>query len=75
MKEQVQVVERRFGVFPARFNRAGQVVRVDAVEHCWTEMNGYQGGPRYHFRIRCGSERFHLSEDTGSGAWTIRTES
>jgi hypothetical protein len=51
------------------------LVRVDVVERCWTELNGYQGGPRYHFRVRCGAERFHLSEDTGSGAWTIRRES
>jgi hypothetical protein len=75
MNEQVHIIERRYGVFPARFSHQGQLIQIDVVERCWTEMGDGVGRARYHFRIRCGPDRFRLSEDTGSGAWTIRPES
>ncbi len=72
MSEQVQVIERRFGHFPARFKRGDELIKVDAVERCWTEMKRLQGKALFHFRVRCGSRRYHLSEDSGSGRWTVR---
>ena len=69
------VISSRNGLFPNEFVMGGskkRVVRVDAVEHCWTEMAGHRQSVRHHFRVRCGSERFQLSEDCGSGRWTVR---
>lgn len=72
MNEPIQVIERRFGLMPAKFNRNGQVIQVDAVEECWTEMGYLRRNVFYHFRVRCGQDRYHLSENTASGAWTMR---
>ena len=74
MGEPIEVIERRFGVVPAKFNRGGKVIQVDAVEGCWTEMGHLSGGVFYHFRGRCGQQRYCLSENANSGVWTMRAE-
>jgi hypothetical protein len=72
--EQVQVIERQFGVFPAKFTWGNRIVTVDTVERCWTEMKRCRGQALYHFRVRCGAERYRLSEDARSGTWTMQPE-
>ncbi|HEY86093.1 MAG TPA: hypothetical protein G4N96_13385 [Chloroflexi bacterium] len=77
MGEVVQVLERKFGLFPARFkfNRNGSVITIDAVERCWTNMQNQQGRVSHQFRVRSGSNRYRLNEDTASGRWTAWPES
>jgi hypothetical protein len=72
MGETIQILERRFGCFPAlfKFDQDSRVVKIDAVERCWTEMMDRCGKVRYRFKVRCGSARYYLSEDTESGLWT-----
>jgi len=76
MGEAVQVLERKFGLFPARFkfDQGGSIITIDAVERCWTKMKeqGEQAG--YQFRVRCGSVRYRLDEDVVSGRWTAWPE-
>lgn len=76
MGEAVQVLEYHFGGFPAKFRLAQneQIIEVDAIEQCWTEMPNRLGETKYHFRVRCGSERYRLSQDAGSGRWSIQPE-
>ena len=74
MAEAIQVLERRFGLVPSKINRQGQVLRIDAVEQCWTEMKRRSGEVFYHYLVRCGPERYRLSEDANSGDWTMQVE-
>lgn len=76
MGESVQILERQFGHFPAKFKltQGDQLLEVEAVERCWTEMPRRPGVARYHFRVRCGSQFYRLSEDTGSGEWSVQLE-
>lgn len=72
----INVISSKDGYFPEAFVMGGsmkRVVLVDAVEHCWTEMARRRGSTRHHFRVRCGVERFRLSEDCGSGRWTVKS--
>lgn len=76
MGEAVQVLKYQFGYFPAKFKLAHgeQIVEVDAVEQCWTEMPNRSGEAKYHFRVRCGSDLYRLSQDAGLGRWSIQPE-
>ena len=73
MTQTILVLDRRFGLFPARFKVIpdGREIPVDAVERCWTENRKGRGRAKYHFRVRCGDNRYRLSEDGASGRWTI----
>jgi hypothetical protein len=74
MCESIQVLERKFGYFPVKFKWAGQVVEIDAVEQCRTEMWGHPKRARYYFKVRCGSILYWLSEDAESHTWAIQPE-
>jgi hypothetical protein len=74
MNENIQVLERKFGYFPVKFRWAEQVVEIDAVEQCRTEIRGHSRKTRYHFKVRCGSVQYWLSEDTESSTWSIQPE-
>jgi len=76
MSVSVQVLEYRFDYFPAKIELAevGRIVEIDAVERCWTEMAGGRGHSKFHFRVRCGSDMYQLSQDVGSGRWSIQPE-
>jgi hypothetical protein len=67
----VRVIERAYGCFPLKLAWAGQIIEIDAIDQCWTEMRGSSGKARYHFKVRCGPALYHLSEDTGSGLGSI----
>ena len=70
----IQVIERKHGHFPAKFRLANskQVINVDAIERCWTEMPETRGSVKYHFKVRCGKMHYFLSEDTTT-AWCDTT--
>ena len=76
MGEAVQVLEYKFSHFPAKIKLAQSErnIVVDAVESCWTEMPYRRGHSKYHFRVRCGSEVYELSQDVASGIWSIQSE-
>ena len=76
MNATVQILERKFGHFPVKFKLIGdnQVLEIDAVERCWTEMRRKRGQARYHFQVRCGAAHYQLSQDIDSGLWTVQQE-
>jgi len=76
MGEAVQVLERKFGLFPARFkfDRSDSIITIDAVERCWTKMKEQGERANYQFRVRCGEARYRLNEDIVSGRWTAWPE-
>jgi len=71
MTEAIQVLERRFGLVPTKIDHHGKVIQVDGVDQCWTEMQQIRGKVIYHYQVRCGEDRFCLSEDAASGNWTM----
>jgi hypothetical protein len=73
MSEPIQVLEWKFGYFPVKFKRAEQVVQIDAVEECRTELGNSSKKARYHFKVRCGSILYWLSEDVEAGTWSMKS--
>ena len=76
MSEPVQVIAYQFEHFPAKFklSETQQIIDVEAIEQCWTEMSDHRNGSKYHFRVRCGRNSYRLTEDLGSGQWSIQPE-
>lgn len=72
-QEPIQMLKRRAGVFPLKFQWAERVIQVEAVERCWTELQpeGESGGGYYHFQVRCNGERYYLREAFASGTWSL----
>ena len=62
--QSVRILARRHRVFPAKIRREGDgsVLKIDAVERCWTEV-GQEGAAKFVYRVRSGSRRFFLHED------------
>ena len=71
--ESITVLEKRFGLVPIKFNRHGKIMQVEAVEHCWTELQQQAGKVFYHFQVRCEGQRYWLREDGKAGTWIMRT--
>ena len=77
--EPIEMQERRYGYFPARFTWRGQAYRVTAVEHCWTD--GKHGRERHCFRVRCApdagrgrnGETFEVYRDALRDTWHLRS--
>lgn len=75
VNEIVQVIEQKFDHFPAKFEWNGEIFQVDTVERCWTEMHNAGNGAYYIFEVRCGSDRYRLSQDIFADAWSIQSGS
>ncbi len=74
MAESIKMVERRFGLFPAKFWWRGRVYQVDAVNECQTMTDRLGQNTTYHFWVRCDGQMFHLSEVLPPGQWSLWTE-
>jgi hypothetical protein len=69
--ESIRMIERRFDIFPAKFDWRGRVYRVDAVNECKT-ITDTRGVPAaFHYWVRCDDQRFHLEEIVPSGHWSV----
>lgn len=75
MQENVNMLECKLNIFPARFNWRGREYQVDAVNECKTETRqiGAQDA-MYHFWVRCEGQLLHLSHTLNSGRWMMQLE-
>lgn len=64
----VEILERRFGYFPHRFQWRGHTHQVQAVERTWTKMGRI---PNLCFRIRCSGGIFDLAQNVKTNIWTL----
>lgn len=69
--ENIQMLERRFDLFPARFAWRGRVYRVDAVNECKTIANRYDTQGMHHFWVRADGQLLHLCEVFPQSDWLI----
>lgn len=70
--EAIDVLERRFNLFPARFSWEGRVYEVDAVTECRTELAGVDRDETYHFWVRCNGQLLHLRQVVASDRWLVQ---
>ena len=68
--ETIEMLERRFDGFPAKFSWRGRVYRIDAVNECKTITSGSELG-MYHFWVRSNGQRFHLCEMLPKSRWLL----
>lgn len=64
----VEVVEKRFGYFPQRFQWRGHVHMVQAVERTWTKMGRVA---QLCFRVRCAEGVFDLTQNAKTNIWSL----
>ncbi len=69
--ESINMLERRFNLFPAKFYWRGQVHNIDAVNECKTITNDGFNRATYHYWVRCDGQLFHLSEVLPTGHWLL----
>ena len=74
----VNVTERRYEYFPARFVWRDQSFLVQAVRRCWTSVRrDLAGRPNefHHFRVRTIDGTFVLTRDLRRDRWTLAMDS
>lgn len=64
----VQVLEKRFGYFPHRFQWRGAQHQVQAVERTWTKMGRVA---QLCFRVRCSQGTFDLTQNAKTNIWSL----
>lgn len=64
----VEVLEKRFGYFPHRFQWRGHTHQVQAVERTWTKMGRVA---QLCFRVRCNEGVFDLTQNAKSNIWSL----
>ncbi|GIL15203.1 MAG: hypothetical protein BroJett039_03760 [Chloroflexota bacterium] len=64
----VEILEKRFGYFPQRFQWRGHTHHVQAVERAWTKMGR---GAQLCFRVRCQEGLFDLSQNVKTNIWSL----
>lgn len=69
--ESIQMLERRFNLFPARFTWRGRIYTVDAVNECKTVTSRYADQGMHHFWIRADGQMLHLCEIFPHSDWLI----
>ena len=72
--EAIELLERRFQLFPQVFCWQGRRFEVEAVERCWTVLRrGWrQRVERHFFLVRCAEGVFELFQDVESNTWHVR---
>lgn len=75
--EAVEILERRFQLFPSVFRWRGRLYHVDAVERCWTvsRRNYRRRRERHYFQVLCGDGTFELYQDVSANTWHLRRAS
>jgi hypothetical protein len=70
----IDLLERRFHLFPQAFGWQGQRYDVVAVERCWTVVRrGWRHQvERHFFQVRCAEGTFELYQDAKSNTWHLR---
>lgn len=74
LQESIKVVERRFNLFPVKFNWRGAVHQIDVVNECKTDIDNWNNRTTYHYWVRCDGQLFHLYEVLPSGQWFLQSE-
>jgi len=64
----VEILEKRFGYFPQRFQWRGHAHQVQAVERTWTKMGRIA---QLCFRVRCNEGVFDLTQNAKSNIWSL----
>jgi hypothetical protein len=64
----VEILEKRFGYFPARFQWRGHAHQVAAVERTWTKMGR---AAQLCFRVRCVEGVFDLTQNVKTNIWSL----
>lgn len=72
--EAIQMLERQFNLFPARFAWRGQIYDVDAVNECKTVTSRSAAQGMHHFWIRSNGQMLHLCEIFPRSEWLIYRE-
>lgn len=72
--EPIQILEQRFNLFPAKFSWRGQIISIDAVAECRTELAPSGRSEVYHFLVRANGKFLHLSQRLASGQWWLLPE-
>ena len=70
----VQILERRFEIFPSKFSWRGRIYRVDAVNECKTTTHRQGIQATFHYWVRCDDQLFHLKEVVPSGHWSVHPQ-
>lgn len=73
--EVIQMLERRFNLFPARFVWRGRVYHVDAVNACKTITSRSASQGMHHFWVRSNGQMLHLGEIFPRSDWLIYRDS
>lgn len=70
----IDLLERRFGLFPQAFHWQGRRYEVAAVERCWTVVrrDWRHQVERHFFQVRCAEGTFELYQDARSNTWHLR---
>lgn len=66
--EQINLLGRSHGYFPAAFRWRGRRFDVLAVEKCWLER---RPAARRLFRVRCADGVFVLAQSVGDDSWQL----
>lgn len=64
----VEILEKRFGYFPHRFQWRGRAHHVQAVERTWTKMGRVA---QLCFRVRCSEGIFDLTQNVKTNIWSL----
>lgn len=64
----VEILEKRFGYFPQRFQWRGHTHQVLAVERTWTKMGRVA---QMCFRVRCQEGVFDLTQNVKNNIWSL----
>lgn len=64
----IEVLEKRFGYFPHRFQWRGHIHTVQAVERTWTKMGRVA---QLCFRVRCSEGVFDLTQNAKTNIWAL----
>ncbi len=64
----VQVLEKRFGYFPHRFQWRGKLHQVQAIERTQTKMGRVA---QLCFRVRCSEGTFDLTQNAKTNIWSL----
>lgn len=64
----VEILEKRFGYFPQRFQWRGHAHQVQQVERTWTKMGK---SAQLCFRVRCREGVFDLTQSVKTNIWSL----
>ncbi len=72
--EAIDLLERKFGLFPQAFLWRGRRYDVEAVQRCWTvSRRGWRRRvERHFFQVRCPEGTFELYQNLKANTWHLR---